>query len=269
MATQLSMGANKKLLFVAAHPDDAEFCAGGLISLWHQAGHSIKILCLTNGNAGHHVMAPKDLAQRRAEEARTSARLVAAELEIWDQADGELTASIELRQTLITAIRLYEPDLIVTHRVADYHPDHRATGQLVQDSAYLLQVPAIVPKVQAMQKMPAILLAYDRFKDPRPHRLDWIIDIKTQIDKVLAMLACHRSQVFEWLPRMMGQRLTATEEDAWLKKLYLTKPKAIAKKARELSPAETKANTNLAYAEAFEISEYGGAFDASDFNFFN
>ena len=46
----------KKLMLVMAHPDDAEFSAGGLMTLWHKAGHRIKILCLTNGNAGHHTL---------------------------------------------------------------------------------------------------------------------------------------------------------------------------------------------------------------------
>ena len=58
----------------------------------------------------------------------------------------------------------------------------------MQDSAYLLQVPAIAPDQVAMKQMPAILLAYDRFQDPRPHRLDWVVDIEDHIDTVLACL---------------------------------------------------------------------------------
>tara|TARA_B100000768_G_scaffold173325_1_gene182465 strand:+ start:1446 stop:2255 length:810 start_codon:yes stop_codon:yes gene_type:complete len=261
----------KKLMFVAAHPDDAEFCAGGLISAWSKAGHSVKILCLTNGNAGHHEAKPDELAKRRAKEATQSAEKVGAELEIWDQADGELTATIELRKKLIGSIRSFAPDLIITHRVADYHPDHRAAGQLVQDSAYLLQVPAIAPKHSAMQQMPAILLAYDRFKDPRPHRLDWIVDTKDHIDTVLSMLGCHQTQVFEWLPKIMGIAVTANTKENWLRKFYLAKPKAVAKAANQarthIASSKCVNYADLAFAEAFEVSEYGGRFDPSDFNF--
>ena len=258
----------KKLLFVAAHPDDAEFCAGGLISAWSKAGHSVKILCLTNGNAGHHQMLADELARRRAKEARLSAEIVDAELEIWDQADGELVASIALRKQLIGCIRAFAPDLIVTHRVADYHPDHRATGQLVQDSAYLLQVPAIVPEHAAMQRMPAILLAYDRFQDPRPHRLDWVVDTKNHIETVLSMLACHQTQVFEWLPKIMRMTVHTDNKEGWLRKFYLAKPKAVAKAASSAGASNPSAETaDLAFAEAFEVSEYGGRFDPSDFNF--
>lgn len=263
----------KKLLFVAAHPDDAEFCAGGLINAWCQAGHSAKILCLTNGNAGHHQIGLDELAIRRAEEAKLSAEIVGAALEIWTQADGELTASIELRKKLIGSIRAFAPDLIITHRVADYHPDHRAAGQLVQDCAYLLQVPAIVPEHSAMQQMPAILLAYDRFQDPRPHRLDWVVDTTDHIDTVLSMLACHQTQVFEWLPKIMGNTVNVADKTTWLRKFYLAKPRAVAKAAALVQTNKTGQQStvpkNLAFAEAFEVSEYGGRFDPTDFDFIN
>jgi LmbE family N-acetylglucosaminyl deacetylase len=261
----------QKLLFVAAHPDDAEFCAGGLISAWSKAGHSVKILCLTNGNAGHHEIGLVDLAKMRGQEAQLSANIVGAELEIWDQADGELTASIALRKKLIGCIRAFAPDLIVTHRVADYHPDHRAAGQLVQDSAYLLQVPSIAADFPAMHRMPAILLAFDRFQDPRPHRLDWVVDTKDHIDTVLNMLACHQTQVFEWLPKIMDMTVNADNKVGWLRKFYLAKPEAVAKAAKLAQTcdpsSETADNADLAFAEAFEVSEYGGHFDPSDFNF--
>lgn len=258
------MAPKRKLLFVAAHPDDAEFCAGGLISAWSEVGHLVKILCLTNGNAGHHKTPPDELAKRRAEEAKSSADIIDAELEIWDQPDGELTPSVELRKKLIGCIRSFAPDLIVTHRVADYHPDHRATGQLVQDSAYLLQVPAIEPNFPAMRQMPAILLAYDRFQDPRPHRLDWVIDIAAQLETVLEMLTCHQTQVFEWLPRIMGKTVNAENRQIWLREFYSAKPEAVAKLARKNSGI-----ADLAFAEGFEVSEYGGRFNSADFNFLN
>ena len=87
-----------------AHPDDAEFGAGGLMTYWHQAGHPIKILCLTNGNAGHHQFNRGDLAARRFNEASQAAAQVGAELEIWPQDDGRLSPSVELREQLIAAI---------------------------------------------------------------------------------------------------------------------------------------------------------------------
>jgi len=253
---------HKKLLLVMAHPDDAEFSAGGLMTLWYQAGHQIKILCLTNGNAGHHALGPSELADRRLKEARQAATLVGADLEIWPVDDGRLTPSIELREKLIGAIRDFAPNLIVTHRTADYHPDHRATGQLVQDSAYLLQVPAIAPKHAALSQMPSILLTYDRFQDPRPFRFDWVIDTGGVQDDVIKLLACHASQVFEWLPSL----LSGTKEpydSAWLKRFYQRKPAKVAQTYRTLN----QTGNAIEFAEAFEISEYGSPFMPDHYSF--
>lgn len=253
-----------RLMLIMAHPDDAEFSAGGLMTLWHQAGHAIKILCLTNGNAGHHELDRATLAARRYGEARQAAALVNAELEIWPQDDGRLVPSVKLREQLIAAIRAFAPSIIVTHRTADYHPDHRATAQLVRDSAYLLQVPAIAPEQPPLMTMPSLLHTFDRFDEPRPFRLDWVIDTEAVQPQIIDLLACHASQVFEWLPSL------STDSDAdrpfdktWLTGFYQRKPAAVAQKARALNPAHSE----LHFAEAFEVSDYGGPFDSSRFDF--
>jgi len=254
----------QKLLLIMAHPDDAEFCAGGLMTLWHQAGHRIKILCLTNGNAGHQTLAPQALAQRRHIEAQNAANLLGAELEIWPQDDGRLLPSIELREDLIAAIRSYKPDLMITHRTADYHPDHRATGQLVKDSIYLLQVPAIAGKQPPLTNLPPVLLAYDRFTDPRPMRMDWVIDTGQVQEQVIDLLACHASQVFEWLPSLSGKQASPLDR-AWLKSFYQRRPAGVAATYKDRHGGLS----SLRYAEAFEESDYGPRMEEHLRNFLN
>ena len=248
-----------RLMLIMAHPDDAEFSAGGLMSLWHRSGHDIKILCLTNGNAGHHSLGRVELAQRRYDEASRAAAVVGAELEIWPEDDGRLAPDVALREKLIGAIREYRPDLIVAHRTADYHPDHRAAGQLVKDSIFLLQVPAIKPEQPPLAQMPSILLAWDRFSDPRPCRFDWVIDTQSVQEQVVDLLSCHASQVFEWLPALIPNAQGPFDR-AWLTKFYQRKPSAVAKKT-------TSPDRPLTFAEAYEISDYGGYFDSQRFDF--
>jgi len=254
----------QRLLLIMAHPDDAEFCAGGLMTLWRQAGHQIKILCLTNGNAGHQTLDPKALAQRRQVEAQKAADLLGAELEIWPQDDGRLAPSIELREDLIAAIRSYQPDIVITHRTADYHPDHRATGQLVKDCIYLLQVPAIARTQPPLTDLPAVLLAYDGFTDPRPMRMDWIVDTEQVQEQVVDLLACHASQVFEWLPSLNSQHKPPFDR-AWLKSFYQPRPAGIAAKYRRANGAFG----SLRYAEAFEVSDYAARLEEHHRNFRN
>ena len=41
-----------RLLILGAHPDDAEFHAGGLAAIYRQRGHTVKMVSVTNGGAG-------------------------------------------------------------------------------------------------------------------------------------------------------------------------------------------------------------------------
>ena len=241
-----------RLMFVGAHPDDAEFHAGGLMCAWRAGGGEVRILCLTDGSAGHHSMQRAELAARRKGEAEAAASLIGASVEVWNVADGELTTDLAHRKRLIGAIRNWPPDLIVTHRPADYHPDHRAAGQLVQDAAYLLQVPNIVPDTTPLASLPCIVYAADRFKQPQPFRADWVVDTGTYLDAVTDLLDCHASQVYEWLPHVQNLTLPAQDRKGWLRQWYRARPARLARKY---------AAAPIEYAEAFEASEYGAPFD--------
>ena len=241
-------------MVICAHPDDAEFNAGGLMQKWVNAGHQLMILCLTDGSAGHHQHSPQSLRTIRRREASAAANLLNAKLNIWDIADGTLEATLELRHELITQIRQYAPDLIVTHRPADYHPDHRATAQLVQDASYLLQVPSIVPKHAPLKTLPPVLLAWDRFTYPRPFKCDWVLDISDVVEQVVGLLACHTSQVYEWLAHTQKIEVPKHNRSQWLSQWYRQRPARI---ARDF------AAHHIDYAEAYEVSEYGGKFDAA------
>jgi LmbE family N-acetylglucosaminyl deacetylase len=193
------------------------------------------------------------LAKRRRGEAQRAAELVGAQLHIWDVADGELNATLELRNRLIREIRQLTPDLIVTHRPYDYHPDHRATAQLVQDACYLLRVPNIEPSREALEDDPVVLQMCDFFSRPTAFQADVVLPIDEDFDAVVELLACHGSQVFEWLPHITRLEMTG-DPMAWLARFYGGKPKRI---AREYG-------NGCRYAEAFEISEYGKAIAADD-----
>jgi LmbE family N-acetylglucosaminyl deacetylase len=236
----------ERILIVGAHPDDAEFHAGGLMISQAARGSLIRILALTDGSAGHHVLGRAELAERRRGEAERAAARIPAEVEIWDEPDGELMPDLPRRQRLIKAIRSFAPDLVVTHRPNDYHPDHRATALLVQDACYLLRVPAVVPEVPPLAREPVVLACADFFSRPNAFTPDVVLPMDEAFEAVVDLLACHESQVFEWLPHMDG---TVIEGDrrAWLSRYYGRRPAAIARRYE----------AGCQYAEAFELSEYG------------
>lgn len=239
------MAQPPRLMIVGAHPDDAEFHAGGLAWRYAAAGFPILILCLTDGSAGHARLDRAELAARRRIEASRAADLLDAKLEIWDTSDGELDANLALRHQLIREIRRFAPDLIVTHRVWDYHPDHRAAGQLVQDACYMVRVPNVCPDTPALAKDPVVAQMCDFFAKPVAFSADVTLDIEADFEHVVSLLACHESQVYEWLPFMLGHE--GEPDRARLRELFGRRAGAIAK--RHLPTAR--------YAEAFEISEYG------------
>ncbi len=240
---------------IGAHPDDAEFHAAGFMCLWRDRGHALKILSLTDGGAGHQTLERQALIARRREEAEKAAELLGAELEIWSEPDGELEAGVTQRLELIRAIRRYQPDVIVTHRSVDYHPDHRAAATLVQDAAYLLQVPNVASDTPPLTRLPVILLMADEFDDPRPFRADYIVDTSSYLPRITELLDCHVSQVYEWLPHTMNVDVPTSDRKAWLERWYRARPARIA--ARH-------AGAGVEYAEAFEVSAYGRAFDATE-----
>ena len=76
--------------------------------------------------------------------------------------DCTIMADLDTRFRLIRYIREFAPDLIICHRTNDYHADHRASAQLVQDASYLLTVPNICHDSPSMRDMPVISNIFTR-----------------------------------------------------------------------------------------------------------
>src|SRR5262249_28005121 len=159
-----------RLLIIGAHPDDADYHAGGTAALYRAAGHIVKMVSLTNGDAGHHLLRGPELARRRKAEAAAAGTVIGADYDVLDNPDGELLPTLENRRQVIRLIRSFRPDLVLTHRPNDYHPDHRYTSQLVQDAAYMVTVPAVAPDTPHLAANPVIAYLPDDFQKPYPFR---------------------------------------------------------------------------------------------------
>ncbi len=198
---------------------------------------------------------------RRAEAVAAGA-VIGAEYETWDYPDGELQVTLEVRQRVIAAIRQFVPDLVLTHRPQDYHPDHRAVGQLVQDASYLVTVPAVCPEVPYLRRDPVVAYMPDLFTRPYPLAGDVVLDIGPQLDTVVRMLAEHVSQVFEFLPfNHQVADPVPTDPSArlgWLKNWYgaIIRPRADRFRQQLVDQYGTERGHRVEYAEAYEISEY-------------
>jgi LmbE family N-acetylglucosaminyl deacetylase len=255
-------GQGEKIRIIAfgAHPDDCDIRASGTAALWVKLGHAVKFVSVTNGDAGHQTMHGSELARRRLGEAKESARRLGIEYEVLDNHDGQLLPTLAVREQIIRQIRSWNADVVLAPRPNDYHPDHRYTGVLVQDAAYMVVVPNIMPDVPALRKNPAFFYYQDGFQRPNPFRPDVAVSLDEVIDRKVDALDSHVSQFYEWLPWVDGKLNEVpkdpVERKAWLKRSWTTEPTPAIRDALVKWYGPKKGNATN-YYEAFEICEYG------------
>lgn len=249
-----------RIVMIGAHPDDCDIKSSGTAALFAEMGHKVKFISVTNGDAGHMKEGGGALAKRRMAEAAEVAKRLGIEYKVMDNHDGELMPTLDIRLDLIREIRAWNADVVISHRPVDYHPDHRYTGILVQDAAFMVMVPNIAADVPALTKNPVFLYFQDRFTKPTTFSPDVCVDITQVIDKKLDALDAHESQFYEWLPWIAGYKGEIPKDKQarkdWIKNSRFASIDSTVRVGLEkwYGPAQAKA---ARYAEAFELCEYG------------
>jgi LmbE family N-acetylglucosaminyl deacetylase len=253
-----------RVIVFGAHPDDCEIRAGGAALLWGQKGHHVKFVSVTNGDIGHWRMAGGALARRRTAEVQEAAKILGTTSVVLDIHDGELEPTLENRKTFTRQIRRWNADIVIGHRPNDYHPDHRYTGVLMQDCAYMVAVPFFCPDAPPLAKNPVFLYSYDRFQRPNPFRPDVVVAIDSVIDKKVEALVKMESQFVEGGALGSAERAPKTDEERQSKRnqvreAFKARFARIANSCRDklIELYGKEAGTKVQYAEAFEICEYG------------
>lgn len=253
-----------RIICFGAHPDDCELQAGGTAAMWSARGHKVKFVSVTNGDIGHWRDAGGPLAKRRMAEALEADGLLGVTTEILDIHDGELLPTLENRRMLTRLIREWHADIVIGPRPNDYHPDHRYTGVLVQDAAYMVTVPHFCPDVPILEKNPVFMYFPDRFQKPNPFKPDVVVDIGPTMEKKLDALAVMVSQFAEGGAN--GNADLYPADEAGQRKRQLQVRQSMARRNSALADrfrAEVKQwygdekGTTVKFAEAFELCEYG------------
>src|SRR5712692_1782957 len=248
-----------RIIAFGAHPDDCDIRAAGTAAKFAAMGHHVKFVAVTNGDAGHQSEGGGMLAKRRRAEAMESGRRLGVTYEVLDNHDGELLPTLQVRQQIIRRIRQWNADIVLAPRPNDYHPDHRYTGVLVQDAAYMVVVPNVCPDTPPLYNNPVFFYFEDGFKRPNPFRPDISIAIDDVFDKKIDALDAHVSQVYEWLP-WVDHMLDQVPKDAAARKEWLRKQRFIDRadgwrdaRRKWYGPQAGK----VPFAQAFEMTEYG------------
>jgi LmbE family N-acetylglucosaminyl deacetylase len=260
-ALAFAQGPKLRVIAIGAHPDDCDIKFGGTAIKLARAGHAVKFLSVTNGDAGHQTLGGAALAKRRYLETQEAARRFGiAEYQVLDNHDGELMPTLEVRRQIIRAIREWRADIVVAPRPNDYHPDHRYTGVLVQDAAYMVVVPNIVADTPPLERNPIFLYYQDNFQKPAPFRPDVVVPLDDVWEQKINALDAHVSQFYEWLP-WVDRTLDKVPADPAARKKMLAgmRIQPINEAARQTLVEElgAEAAAKVQRVESFELCEYG------------
>jgi N-acetylglucosamine malate deacetylase 1 len=260
-----------RIICFGAHPDDCEIQAGGTAAMWAAKGHKVKFVSVTNGDIGHWRDAGGPLARRRIAEVQEAARILGITTQVLDIHDGELMPTLENRRTLTRLIREWKADIVMGPRPNDYHPDHRYTGILVQDAAYMVTVPHFCPDVPFLRKNPVFFYYPDSFQKPNPIQADIAISIDSVIEKKLDALGTLVSQFAEggangYAGLMPDDPEKQKQRHQDVRNGFSRRSQGIANRFRaKLADWYGKDQADqVKYAEAFEICEYGARPDKAE-----
>ena len=252
-----------RIIAFGAHPDDAELKASGVAAMWAAAGHKVKFVAMTNGDVGHFEQAGGPLARRRTAEVKECAKILGIETDVLDIHDGELVPSLENRQQVARKIREWQADIVMGHRPYDYHPDHRYTGVILNDTAVVVVAPFFVPDTKPTTRNPIYMNYSDGFQDPKPFTPTIVVGIDSQAEKKWKCITAMPSQFGDkdsWQGRTLPNvPPNDKERESYLLDIVKKRNIAVAEQYRarlvELYGAER--GKKIQYAEAFELNQYG------------
>jgi len=199
-----------RILAIHAHPDDLEMQCVGTLALLKEKGHHVVMANMSPGDKGSAELGPEEIAAVRRQEAQDSAKLLGVECLCLEFRDLCIDVNDESRKRVTEALRKAQPDIVLTAPPVDYMSDHEVTSRLVRDACFCAAVPnyqtgqwdpaPLLPKIPALYYVDPVE-GVDWFGNGTP--CDFIVDISTQMELKLNMLACHKSQR-EWLQRQHG-----------------------------------------------------------------
>jgi len=186
------------ILAVGCHPDDLEIGCGGTLAKYVKQGHNVYMCHVANGNMGHKIIMPDELAKIRTKEAENAGKIIGA-LEVINLDVGDLKVNSyneEVVMKLIEVIRYTKPDVIITHGPDDYMKDHVEVGKMVFDASFSATIPHMETK---SSYIPATVPIYYMDTLAGVNFLpEEYVDISDTIEIKLEALRCHESQI-KWM----------------------------------------------------------------------
>lgn len=190
----------KRVMVLVAHPDDAEFFAGGTIARFVVEGAQVRYVIACDGRRGSFTHPSEALARLRQEEAKQAAQVMGAlpplMLGFPDLELDRLAAGV-LRERFVRAIREFRPDALIAEdpfALGEPHPDHRAVAFAAVEAVSFAMLPLMHPE-HAREGLEPHFVTEKYYYAESGRAPDKIIDITSTIERKLAALAEHKSQM--------------------------------------------------------------------------
>jgi LmbE family N-acetylglucosaminyl deacetylase len=219
----------RRILVIAAHPDDVDFGAAGTVALWTDAGIEVVYCLVTDGDAGGSdaAVSRRDMAAlRRREQTAAASQVGVHDLRFLGYPDGRVEPTLALRKDLARVIRQVRPDRVICPSPErDYvrpgisHPDHRAVGSAALDAVYPdARNPFAFSDLLDSEGLEPWVVREVLISGPRaPSASIRYFDVTETFGRKVAALREHASQVGrDGLENMLRQRLAAAAELAGL-----------------------------------------------------
>jgi LmbE family N-acetylglucosaminyl deacetylase len=122
--------ATRRVLVVAAHPDDDILGAGGYIARLAAAGARVEVLLLSDGVTSREIQ-PQDVLQRQASARSALTALGVHEPHLHHFPDNAMDSIplLDIAKVVTASVESIEPDTLITHSLADLNIDHRITAE--------------------------------------------------------------------------------------------------------------------------------------------
>ncbi|HID75580.1 MAG TPA: LmbE family protein [Planctomycetaceae bacterium] len=185
--------SGERVLAVVAHPDDADLLCAGTLARARDDGAAIGVCVLCQGDKGQPSQRIEGLAAVRRREMGASARLLGAELFLGDCPDGQLADEPGRRSQLVEFYRRFQPTLVLAHWPDDYHPDHRAAGQLAEAASWFCASAGHAGAAPRLAQPPS--LWWMDTVDMAGFRPGFYVDVSRYVELKQQLLACHKSQL--------------------------------------------------------------------------
>ncbi len=181
------------ILVLAAHPDDAELGCGGTISKHIALGHKVGIVDLTRGELG-----TRGTIETREKEAADSAKILGISArENLGLKDGFFRNHQEEQLTVVSAIRKYQPEIILANAIYDRHPDHGKGANLAFEATFLAGLSKVETSLNGKIQSPWRPKAIYHCVQSQYIKPDFVVDISDFWEQKLTAIRAFKTQFYD------------------------------------------------------------------------